>query len=62
MHLKIIYPEEEPIYVVFAYVEQIVTRFEYSLIGKTKNVINVTDWEASKEQVKQQFYYVGNTR
>ena len=51
---------------------QIITRFGYSLFGKAKKWFNqgrdgrphanVADWNALKEQFKQQFNPVGNTR
>ena len=51
---------------------QIITRFGYSLYGKAKKWFNqgrdgrlnatVVDWNALKEQFKQQFNPVGNTR
>ena len=55
-----------------ANVAQIITRFGYSLFGKAKKWFNlgregrpqtnVADWNALKEQFKQQFNPVGNTR
>ena len=54
-----------------ANVTQIITRFGYSLFGKAKKLYNrgrdgrlhatVADWNALKEQLKQQFNQVGNT-
>ena len=66
------YLEIQQINVVDANVGQIITRFGYSLFGKAKKWFNqgrdgrphatVADWNALKEQFKQQFNPVGNTR
>ena len=66
------YPEIQQINVANANVAQIITRFGYSLFGKAKKWFNqggdgrphatVADWNALKEQFKQQFNPVGNTR
>ena len=64
--------EIQQINVADANVAQIITRFGYSLFGKAKKWFNqgrdgrphatVADWNALKEQLKQQFNPVGNTR
>ena len=66
------YLEIQQIDVADANVAQIITRFGYSLFGKAKKWFNqgrdgrphanVADWNALKEQFKQQFNPVGNTR
>ena len=66
------YLEIQQINVADANVAQIITRFGYSLFGKVKKWFNqgrngrphatVADWNALKEQSKQQFNPVGNTR
>ena len=66
------YPYAKQINVADANVAQIITRFGYSLFGKAKKWFNqgregrphatVADWNALKEQFKQQFNPVGNTR
>ena len=66
------YLEIQQINVADANVPQIITRFGYSLFGKGKRCFNqsrdcrphatVADWNALKEQFKQQFNPVGNTR
>ena len=66
------YLEIQQINVADANVAQIITRFGYSLFGKVKRWFNqgrdgrphatVADWNALKEQFKQQFNLVGNTR
>ena len=66
------YLEIQQINVVGANVVQIITRCGYSLFGKVKKWFNqgrdgrphatVADWNALKEQFKQQFNPVGNTR
>ena len=66
------YLEIQQIDVADANVAQIITRFGYSLFGKAKEWFNqgrdgrplatVADWNALKEQFKQQFNPVGNTR
>ena len=66
------YLEIQQINVADANVAQIITRFGYSLFGKAKKWCNqsrdgrpyatVADWNALKEQFKQQFNPVGNTR
>ena len=66
------YLEMQQIHVADANVAQIITRFGYSLFGKAKKWFNqsrdgrphatVADWNALKEQFKQQFNPVGNTR
>ena len=65
------YLEIQQIDVADANVAQIITRFGYSLFGKAKKWFNqgrdgrphanVADWNALKEQFKQQFNPVGNT-
>ena len=64
--------EIQQIDVADANVVQIITRFGYSLFGKAKRWFNqgregrphatVADWNTLKEQFKQQFNPVGNTR
>ena len=66
------YLEIQQIDVADSNVAQIITRFGYSLFGKAKKLFNqgrhgrqhatVADWNALKEQFKQQFNPVGNTR
>ena len=66
------YLEIQQIKVVNANVAKIITRFCNSLFGKTKKGFNqgregrphatVADWNALKEQFKQQFNPIGNTR
>ena len=66
------YLEIEQINVADTNMAQIITRFGYSLFGKAKKWFNqgrdgrphatVADWNALKEQFKQQFNQVGNTR
>ena len=65
------YLEIQQINAADANVAQIITRFGYSLLGKAKKWFNqgrdgrphatVADWNALKEQFKQQFNPVGNT-
>ena len=66
------YLEIQQFNVADANVAQIIIRFGYSLFGKAKKWFNqgrdgrphatVADWNAQKEQFKQQFNPVGNTR
>ena len=66
------YLEIQQINVGDADVAQIITRFSYSLFGKAKMWLNqgrdgrphatVADWNALKEQFKQQFNTVGNMK
>ena len=66
------YLEIHQINVADAKVAQIITRFGYSLFGRAKKWFNqgrkdrphatASDWNAWKEQFKQQFNPVGNTR
>ena len=66
------YLEIQQINVADVNVAQIITRFGYSLFGKAKKWFNqgrdgrphatVADWNTLKEQFKQQFNPVGNTR
>ena len=66
------YLEIQQINVADANMAQIITRFGYSLFGKAKEWFNqgrddrphvtVADWNALKEQFKQQLNPVGNTR
>ena len=66
------YLEIQQINVANANVAQIITRLGYSLFGKAKKWFNqgregrphatIADWNAVKEQLKQQFNPVGKTR